>query len=242
MPNTPIVNAPYLDIDGLDLSYTSAKIITMIAGRARNSTNENDIILNATATLNGNNLGANGVDIAAIVATSLYAVYVIGDSTGYKATAGLLSLNFTSPSLPGGYDMFRRIGAVSTDGSANIRSFKQTGDDADRMMWYRDGVATSITSGSSATFAAINLALLVPPVQTEVLFLVAFTPTAAADKVALRATTSGSTNGQAILSGSVAGVATTDMLWCECNATPSIDYKVTGSATAVSVMAYKDVL
>lgn len=242
MPNTPIVNAPYLDIDGLDLSFTSAKIITMSAGRARNSTNENDIILSSTATINGNNVGANGVDIAAIVLSSLYAVYVIGDSTGYMSTAGLLSLSFTAPSLPAGYDMFRRVGAVLTNGSANIISFKQTGDDADRMMWYRDAVATGITSGSSATFAAATLAGLIPAIQTDVLFLCAFTPTAAADKLALRATDSSSTNGQAILSGSVAGVAKTDMLWCECNTTPSIDYKVTGSAVALSVMAYKDIL
>src|SRR5271166_4745373 len=183
IPNAPIVNAGLLYVNGLGIAKTAAKIISLAAGAARDTTNTNDIILPAASaplSINGANVGANGVDVAAIIASNFYAVYVIGDSTEYQPVAGLLSLNFSTPSLPSTYDMYRRVGWVLTDGSANILQFWQYGTGQGRMYYYDVGIS-ELSGGSSTTYAAISLAASVPPLATEVLFKVTYTPNSAGD-------------------------------------------------------------
>lgn len=181
MPNTPIVNAGIKYVNGLDIAKTAAKIISMAAGAARDSTNTNDITLSTAVSINGATVGANGADVAALVASTMYAVYVIGDSTGYESTAGLLVLaSATSPNLPGGYDMYRRVGWILTDSSANILQFWQYGRGQARMYYYDVGIS-ELSGGASTTFAAIDLATSVPPTATEVQFDITFTPDGATE-------------------------------------------------------------
>jgi len=79
---------------------------------------------------------------------------------------------------------------------------------------------------------------------TMVSWYCAFTPTAGDDTLVLAPGTSTSTLGYATLSGSVAAVVKTGNLICPTDAplTDAIDYKVTGSAVAISVGAYLDQL
>src|SRR6185312_1858186 len=163
-----------------DIVRTGNKTMTMAAGAARDSNNSNDIVLNAVATMNGLQVGANGVDVAVLAASSLYAVYVIGDSTKYKATATILSLSATSPNLPGGYDMYRLVGWARTDGSSNLLQWWQYGMGQERMYYYDVGIS-ELSAGTSTTFAAIDLATSVPPIATEVLFNYTFTPDGATE-------------------------------------------------------------
>jgi hypothetical protein len=107
-------------------------------------------------------VGANGVDVAVAVLSSFYAVYVIGDSTGYKATASLLSLSATAPSLPFGYDMFRRVGYILTDASVHVLNFWQYGHSQERDMWYDTAIATPAIT-TSATYVSQSLAAGIPP-------------------------------------------------------------------------------
>lgn len=179
-PNTPIVNAGVKYVNGLELTKTAAKIISIAAGAARNSTDLNDIVLDALVSVNGATVGANGVDVAALVASNFYAVYLIGDSTKYAATAGLLSLSASTPNLPGNYDMYRRIGWVLTDSSANILQFWQYGEGQERQYYYDVGIS-ELSGGSATTFTAIDLATSVPPIATQVLFDVTFTPDGATE-------------------------------------------------------------
>lgn len=164
---------------------------------------------------------------------------------GYYVQANvLISTSFTNPLLPYGFDMFRRIGAVLTNGSAEFISFDQRGSDSERTMYYRASVATDITAGSSATFAAVDLSGLAPPFASEAIFKCTYTPTAANDELALRSGDSAVDEGQAVVSGSVAGVVTIATLTCPYSATVAsgVDYKVTGSATAINVQGYVDLL
>lgn len=177
-PQTPVVNASIKYVNGLAISKTDNKIISMEVGSARDSTNTNDILLNDPISLNGAIVGANGVDVAALVASQLYAVYAIGDSTEYKSTAGLLSLNTSAPNLPGNYDMYRRVGWVRTDDSANILQFWQYGQGQERMYYYDVGIS-ALSGGSATSFTPINLATSIPPIETEILFNIVFTPSAA---------------------------------------------------------------
>lgn len=257
-PNVPIVNAGLLYVNGFGIARTAAKQITMQLGAARDSTNTNDIVLGPTSAtpdepttpavpvvINGATVGVNGVDIAVLVASSFYAVYAIGDSTNHQPTAGLLSLNATTPSLPYGYDMYRRIGWVLTDVSANILIFWQYGSGSGRTYYYDVGI-TALTAGTSATYAPIVLTASVPPISTEVLFLATFTANAATDLAHFLPFGSTATNGIAEFGyGSAAVQVGMITVPSALNAgVPTVQYKVTSASDALTLLTagFKDTL
>lgn len=246
MANNPIVNARVKYCNGLNISWASATTIGVAAGACSNSDNVNDIVLSSAVVINGAaNSAVNRLDSGSLANNTLYAVYAIADSTGYATAGALLSLASNSaPSLPYEYDMYRRIGYVRTDGSAQFLAFDQRGDGLMRAMWYRASIATDITSGSSATFAAVDVSGSIPAGGKVGIFKVTFTPTGADDPCELRCGDSSTDNGQAILSGSAAGVVKIGNLECPIGAAlaSGVDYKVTGSAVAINVQGYYDVL
>lgn len=243
--NTPIVNAGLKYVNGLEIAKSAAKTLSMAAGAARDSGNTNDIVLSASVTINGAAVGANGVDIAALVASSMYAVYVIADSTKYQSTAGLLALaSASAPSLPAGYDMYRRVGWVLTDGSANILQFWQFGHGQDRTYYYDVGIS-ELSGGSSATFAAVDLATSVPPIATNVLLDVTYTPNGATDVAEFLPFGSSASNGMVRFGYGVAG-AQVGMATVPCrldSGVPKIQYKVTaGDTLTLLVCGFQDLL
>lgn len=192
--NVPVVNAGLLYVNGLQLSRASTTTLTLAAGAARDSGNTNDITLSAAATINGAVVGANGCDVQALEASTMYAVYVIGDSTQYNATAGLLSKNLTQPSLPGAYDMYRRVGYIKTDGSSLILQFWQYGSDETRVMYYDVGISV-LAGGAQTSFTAVDLSAAVPVTATQAYFDIAYTPNAATNKAEFLPGGSSASNG-----------------------------------------------
>lgn len=262
--STPITNARQAYINGLKLTWLTGTTMSVSAGRCGNSTNVNDISvglpLNVAATQTGElpvaagtgavtintaGNGAAGLDTGAMANNTFYAVYAIGDSFGNNPGSALISANLTSPLLPAGYDMSFRIGFIKSSGAAAILEFRQDGCGLDRWMWYDAPIATDVTAGSSATYAPVSCVASLPTATpTMVNFYCAFTPTAGDDTLVLVPGTSTSTLGYATLSGSVAAVVKTGNLICPTDSpvTDAIDYKVTGSAVAISVSAYLDQL
>lgn len=262
--STPVVNAGNIYINGLNLVYLTTTTLQVKAGLCRDSTNTNDIsvglALNVAATqtgvepvaagtgnvtINAATNGVAGLDTGVLVLNTFYAVYAIGDSYGVNPGSAMLSANLTTPYLPSGYDMFFRIGYVKTDGSALLLNFRQDGIGLDRWMWYDAPIATSVTAGSSATFAPVDATAGLPvQVPTVVRWYCTFTPTAADNALTLVPGTSTATLGYASASGSVAGVAEIVQLVCPTDlpVTDAIDYKVAGSAVAIDVQAYLDQL
>jgi len=260
--STPITNARQYYINGLQLAYVSATTMTVSAGRCSNSSNVNDIAvglpLNVAATQTGElpvdagtgsvtiNTAANGVaglDTGSMANNTFYAVYAIGDSYGNNPGSACISADLVSPLLPAGYDMSFRIGYIKSNGSAQILPFRQDGCGLDRWMWYDAPIATGITSGSSATYASVDCSASLPDATSKMVnFYCVFTPTGTNDKLVLAPGTSTSTLGYATLSGT--GAAVTGNLVCPTDSpvTDAVDYKVTGSATAISVAAYLDQL
>ncbi|GKS62455.1 hypothetical protein YTPLAS21_19130 [Candidatus Nitrosocosmicus sp.] len=247
-PNRPVVNAGLLYLNGLNISNnatTPDEKIDVAVGAARDSGNVNDIVLSEALTINCAVVGANGIDTGALGNSLLYHVYIIGDSTLNQDVAGLVSLaSNSSPSLPFGYDMYRRIGTVRTDGTADLLVFDQRGYGQEKIMWYQASIATDITAGSSATFAAVDLSGSVPSTADVLIAKCSFTPTGADDPLELRCGDSAVDEGQAIETGSAAGVVKKCNLWCPIGATiaSGVDYKVTGSAVAINVQGYVDIL
>lgn len=240
----PVVNAGFKYINGMRLAWASATTLTVSAGQCRNSDNTNDIVQSAAITINGAANGAAGLDIGSLANNTFYAVYAIADSYGNNDPSVIISADTSSPLMPFGYNIYFRIGYVKTDGSAEFLVFRQEGTGLDRWMWYDAAIATDITAGSSATFAAVDMSGGVPDltVSSMVNILAVFTPTAADDTLELRPGSSSASAGYARASGDVAAVAVTTNMVLPYDATTGIDYKVTGSAVALNVAAYLDQL
>ena len=122
-------------ISGLTLSNNAtATKLDVAAGKCRDSTDANDIILSSAITAGLiQTSGAwvagstqNKLDTGARTNSTWYAVHAI-----YKdnvADDWLFSLSATAPTLPANYTKFRRIGWAKTDGIGNIVAFTQYGD------------------------------------------------------------------------------------------------------------------
>jgi len=247
--NTPIINARLAYVNGLNLAWASTTTFTMAAGAASNSNDVNDIELSAPVTNTITAVGVNGVDIAAAVASSFYAVYVIGDSNQYQPTASIISLNASQPSLPFGYDMYRRVGFILTDGSAHVLKFWQYGNGSAKNMYYDTPIATpSITTAT--TYQTLSLAASVPPIACEVLLSLDYNPTSAADVVYMAPYGSTPTVAMIVFGYGVAAHQK-GVVWVPSAidvvmgvSLPTIEHKEgnTGDTLAITVSGYRDSL
>lgn len=235
--NIPIVNEPNLYADNLQLAWASVTTLTVAAGQCRDSTNINDIILDAAVTINGAANGANGLDQGSLANNTMYAVWMIGDSFKNNDAAAVISTDTSAPLLPSGYDMYRRIGWVLTDGSAQFLLFWQIGDAKQRMYWYDVGIS-ELSAGNATTYTAIDLATSVPPIETEVLLNVAYTPASATNVAHLLPYGSSATNGIVQFGYGVAaaqkGMARVPARLN--SAVPTIQYKVANGSDALTLL------
>ncbi len=130
--------------------------IDVAVGRARDSTDTYDITLASILSPSLTFVGANGLDTGTRQNSSLYAVYVIDDSSS-PGSATLFSLNQTTPALPGSFDKFRRVASVQTNSVGNLDTFFQSEDEGSGRWMFRlkasalqvNGTATSFTNTSS---------------------------------------------------------------------------------------------
>lgn len=238
--NVQIIDLPILYINGMFLTWNSTSKIVLANGQCRDEGDEMDIVIPSSVTINIANNGVNGLDTGAVAASTFYYVYAIGDSRGFNPGVGLLSLSATLPTLPFGYDSFRRVGTILTDGAKNILVFWQAGIGSDRWMWY-DVLISVLAGGASAVFLAQALTAAVPPTAEQAILNYSLTPTGAGDTAALRPDGSSSANGNVIISGAAAGVVQEGQCQVYCGSTQTIDYKVTGTLTLL-VAAYLDQL
>jgi hypothetical protein len=126
--------------------------------------------------------GAGGLDAGAEAANTWYAVHLIGDSTGVNSPAALLSTSATAPTLPAGYNKFRRIGWVRNNAASDFRKFNQDWGGQTRI-YINDVVRSEVNAFSgavavAATFQALSLTGFVPPTSsTPLITLFSFTNT-----------------------------------------------------------------
>jgi hypothetical protein len=107
--------------------------------------------------------GGGALDTGTIAASTWYHVFLIGNPAS-GAVDGLASTSATAPTLPSGWVLARRIGAVRTDGSGNLLAFKQAGS---VFIW-----AASVTdlNGSLSTTASLFPVTFPTGVQVEAIF------------------------------------------------------------------------
>lgn len=261
--NETIYALPHLYIQGLQLSPASTTVLAVSPGAARDSTNSIDMVVGlqnyfgidnpalqfnsyqAGLLINSTINGVNGLDTGTIAASTQYAIYLIGDSRNYQTTAAVLSLTSNpAPTLPQGYDSYRLIGFIETDGSSHFVYATHKPQNIAGMLQYFNSPAISVLSGGNATtFTAIDLTTntAVPTTTLPniiVSLFVTFTPAAIGDVVQFRPTGSTATGNLPTIIGIAAGFAQTQYIQVIAGvgaSKPEIDYLVTSSSDAVSV-------
>ncbi len=218
----PAVNLLYPGISGAGISNNATTPNTSLdisAGIMRDQSDTFDINLgnvggvyanisaNATTTIDATKTGVNGLDTGTLGASSLYSVYAIGDYLGFNQAAAVISLNAvsTGPVLPKGYNIYRLIGYIRTDGSSHFLLG----------YWYGAGNARSFAYaapfqvGSSLTATAkttISLSNVVPNESgLQVVVNASITPATAGNSLTLYPYNAASS--QAIITGQVSAVA-----------------------------------
>lgn len=233
----PIVNAGYLSVQNLQIARTGNAAATVAAGQARDSSNVNDIVLASAATLNAASVGANGLDTGSLAASTVYALYVIGDSSQNNDAAVILSLSQSAPALPYGYDMYRKIGFLTTDASSHFLAGYWYGNSNMRMFAYDAPQATAITAGNATSYTGVALTALVPAQDNlPVMMQSVLTPASAGNAVFLQPY--GATGDAVVNKGQVTAVVleNIDMVMAKLNSSaPSIKYKVSNGSDAVAL-------
>lgn len=235
MPLVKVKNDGMLYVNGLNMTYVTATTFTVGIGQARNSTNVNDIVVDAAVTVDTALQGAGGLDQGSLAASTFYAVYALGDSTLFNDASAVISLSATEPLMPAGYDMFRRVGFILTDGSENILPFDQTGNGSEKNMMYRT-LISELSGGAQTTFTDVDLATSVPAMLTDVYLMASITPNSAGNQVKLRKNGSASTNGNVQLSGVVAAAAQVAPVTVQCDANAVIEYLVSNGSDAATLL------
>lgn len=110
---------------------TSANIAITADEIVVEDTSNNYLTLrNVSLTLVCSGSGANGLDTGTLAGSTVYHKWVIYNPTT-ATTAALLSLSSTAPTMPSGYTYKARVGAISTDGTANKYPLGHTSFGAD---------------------------------------------------------------------------------------------------------------
>lgn len=239
----PIANLGFKYANGCLVSYTDATHIVVAPGQLRDSTNVNDMVIAEAVTINTAAMGAGGLDTGTMANNTIYAVYALAqalDSSQYSAT---ISVSDTEPALYDDWNIFRKVGHVLTNGSAQILPFFMTGDGDVRTMMY-DTLISELAAGNATSFTDVNVASSVPLGKKVVHLVAALTPATAANQVKLRTNGLAATNGNVQMSGDVAAVVHTAPLDVQCDATAIFEYLVSNGSDAVTlyVAGYDEVL
>lgn len=244
--NKPITMSrnPVAYIKGLKASLNATTPDTQLdltSGACSDSLNNIDMVIPANLIIDSAKNGVNGLDKGiTLTASSIYYVYVIGDSNGFNFPAAMISLLPTNPYLPFGYDSFRMVDIKATDSSANF-ILSYTNGDAEYREFVYDAPILVLNAGSDATATAVSLVNVVAPIGTPMVkFTASITPvavTGAGDSISIVPTGSSSAS-YAKLSGSVvskAQIADLECLAFVAVGVPSVDYVVTDAGDVASL-------
>lgn len=105
-------------IVGLEISVTSDAALAIAEGECLDDTHTK-ILRRGVYAVNTGVSGIGGLDTGSVAADTWYYVWLCAGTTGVGA---VISTSSSAPTLPSGYDDYkRRIGAVRTDGSSDLR-------------------------------------------------------------------------------------------------------------------------
>ena len=245
----PIVNQPFLYVEGLNQSYSSPSSITVFSGRCRSSDNSQDMILANNTVLSMTSIGLNGLDKGTIAASQSYDVYVISDPLGYLPTGVIASVSVPgvqAPFLPQGYGLIRRIGYILTTGASVIVPFIMEGQGSYKTVNYF-AIIQALTNGTSTIFVPVDLTtpVMALPRDFGIQALVSG-QTSTGSTAAIRATgnTVATASTAVWRAAGTAGVthAQTMIVGANGSGNPSVDYTVNTGNFNIWINGYTDTL
>lgn len=225
-----LVNLPD-SVKGLNLIWNSVTTLFVTTGTCRDSTNTFDITSSRILTLDTTISGLGGLDTGTLLASHWYQVYIIADSSGVRVPGVILSISYT-PTMPFGYDIFRRIGCIRTDGSSNIIAFFQTGLYQTRYYQW-DGIITLLSFGTENVFTTLSLIPAVPPTVTKAKLNCYFTSATVSNSFSIKPSGSAAVAGSCSITGICSVAAANqdhlgfDIVPAVVLNTPVVDYTVT---------------
>lgn len=202
-------------IHGLDISYVSENTIEMAVGSCRdqNDSPNGNMKITSPLTINLSTSGAGGLDTGSKTSNTWYAVYLIGDTSKTLNEVGILSESASSPVLPNGYDMFRRVGWIKNGPDNKIIPFTMrcTGESRS-YCWDTDLLQAGlygVLCGVSGVWTSVNLSqgmpVTAPKATLKVVQQITGTTITQKLEIALRAT--GTNNPDATAVGQAPGSA-----------------------------------
>lgn len=160
-----VLPAGLSDIEGCRCSRQSITQVDIDVGVCRSGDRKLTMRVTALLTAAITSSGANGLDTGVEAGDTWYAIYVIMDSSGTNPIASLLSASFSNPTLPAGYDSFRRVGAVRNNSNADFIDFLQ--DPGGNGRWTRlrgqDVERSVLANGAAQVNTAVACAAIIPP-------------------------------------------------------------------------------
>lgn len=230
-------------VSGLELQLnatTPASKIDVGPGACSDDAARYPLELAATLTADITASGANGLDTGSEAASTWYYVFVIGDSSGVNPPASLLSASPTSPTLPTGYDLKRRVGSVRNDLSSDLVAFVQKGSGCDRRYYYDASFASRevLSNGNATSFTVVDCSPLVPATSTLGYFQLGF-ETGASGQAAdvLRVKPADITNALLrIRAGVVSSEKISVPAICPLDASQQLKYNVTRAANRATIL------
>jgi hypothetical protein len=189
-PAAVAFHLPTLYIENMGLQYVSASSVKIAPGSCRDSADSYDIVVSADITLSLAASGVNGLDTGSETIDTPYAGFVIADSTGVNPVRGVLSINSTTPTLPAGYDVYRRVGWCQNDGSSNIIQYNLiiTSMQTREVRYDVDEQVTEVLTGgtSSGAYSTVDLSGLCPPTSRNADLLISYDGTIDGEHVRVR--------------------------------------------------------
>ena len=135
---------------------TPDEIVDIDPGQCVDSTGVHYIDVGSTLTADNTVSGAGGLDTGTVAADTKYALFVIDDTAGVNAADALLSLSGTAPTMPAGYDVFRRVGWVRTDATSDFETFGQPKSEGrSRWVYFQREIQLQV-AGTASAFAATS--------------------------------------------------------------------------------------
>jgi len=175
----------YLFIRGSQISWLSNSQIQIAIGQMRDDTDNDDIDVTSTLTVDISTTGANGRNVdTAEQSDKWYAIFTIKNvSSGAIAGFAVNEDDLGAFTYPAGYTLKRRVGWVRNNSSSNIRNFIYHGEQSWRKAtWETERVALLAISGGSATsFTNIDISEWVPPTSIHCILNSLFDPSGTSD-------------------------------------------------------------
>jgi len=217
-----------LYVDGMHVASASNTTLTVGSGQCRDSSNVYDMFLDTTKTINAAVNGLNGLDQGTFAASTVYSVFVVADPSGFKPTGTILSASST-PTLPFGYGIYRRIGYYVTDSSVHFIPMHISGNESTRICMYESAVSVQ-TTGADTSLTGIDLSAAVPAVERVPVYInYNYTPHAAGETLKFAYSGATQTTNLETITGQVASVNVTGQLFMFSTlvaGVPKIDYEV----------------